>query len=80
MRSKVQMWGNSLALRIPKPFAVEAGLDRNTPVEISLKQGRLVISKAIRDEYSLTDLLNEVTSENIHREVDFGASVGDEVW
>ena len=80
MRSKVQMWGNSLALRIPKPFAVEAGLDRNTPVEISLKQGRLVISKAIRDEYSLTELLNEVTSENIHREVDFGASVGDEVW
>ena len=80
MRSKIQMWGNSLALRIPKPFAVEAGLGRNTPVEISLKQGRLVISKAIRDEYSLTELLNEVTSENIHREVDFGASVGNEVW
>ena len=80
MRSKVQMWGNSLALRIPKPFAVEAGLDRNTPVEISLKQGRLVISKAIRDEYSLTELLNGITSENIHREVDFGAPVGNEVW
>ena len=80
MRSKVQMWGNSLALRIPKPFAVEAGLDRNTPVEISLEQGSLVISKAMRDEYSLSELLNEVNSENMHREVDFGAPAGNEVW
>ena len=80
MRSKVQMWGNSLALRIPKPFAVEAGLDRDTPVEISLKQGRIVISKAIRNEYSLAELLNGITSENIHSEVDFGAPVGNEVW
>jgi len=80
MRSKVQMWGNSLALRIPKPFAVEAGLDRDTPVEISLKQGRIVISKAIRNEYFLSELLNGITSENIHSEVDFGAPVGNEVW
>jgi antitoxin MazE len=80
MRSKIQMWGNSLALRIPKPFAVEAGLDRDTAVEISLKQGKLVISKATQDEYSLTELLNAINSENIHREVDFGTSVGNEVW
>ena len=80
MRSKIQMWGNSLALRIPKPFAVEAGLDRDTAVEISLKQGKLVISKATQDEYSLTELLNAINSENIHREVDFSTSVGNEVW
>ena len=80
MRSKIQMWGNSLALRIPKPFAIEAGLDRDTAVEISLKQGKLVISKATQDEYSLTELLNAINSENIHREVDFGTSVGNEVW
>jgi antitoxin MazE len=80
MRSKIQMWGNSLALRIPKPFAIEAGLDRDTAVEISLKQGKLVISKATQDEYSLTELLNAINSENIHREVDFGTSAGNEVW
>jgi antitoxin MazE len=80
MRSKIQMWGNSLALRIPKPFAIEAGLDRDTAVEISLRQGKLVISKATQDEYSLTELLNAINSENIHREVDFGTSAGNEVW
>jgi antitoxin MazE len=80
MRSKIQMWGNSLALRIPKPFAIEAGLDRDTAVEISLKQGKLVISKATQDEYSLSELIDAINSENIHREVDFGTSVGNEVW
>jgi len=80
MRTKIQKWGNSLALRIPKPFAIEAGMDKDTPVEISLKQGKLVISKAIPDEYSLTELLSEVTSENIHREVAFGDSTGKEIW
>jgi antitoxin MazE len=80
MRSKVQMWGNSLALRIPKPFAVEAGLDKDTPVEISLNQGKLVISKTTPDEYSLAELISAVTPENMHDEVDFGRPVGNEVW
>jgi antitoxin MazE len=80
MRSKIQKWGNSLALRIPKPFAVEAGMDKDTPVEISLKQGKLVISRVIADEYSLTELLSGVTPENTHREVDFGDPTGKEIW
>jgi antitoxin MazE len=80
MRSKIQKWGNSLALRIPKPFAVEAGMDKDTLVEISLKQGKLVISRVIPDEYSLTELLSGVTSENTHREVDFGDPTGKEIW
>ncbi|MCK4450158.1 MAG: AbrB/MazE/SpoVT family DNA-binding domain-containing protein, partial [Anaerolineae bacterium] len=25
MRTRVKKWGNSLALRIPKPFAIEIG-------------------------------------------------------
>ena len=71
---------NSLSLRIPKLFAVEAGLDKDTPVEISLNQGKLVISKTTQDEYSLAELLGAITSENMHSEVDFGGPVGNEIW
>jgi antitoxin component of MazEF toxin-antitoxin module len=42
MRTRVQKWGNSLALRIPKPLATEIGLRRNSPVDVSLVDGRLV--------------------------------------
>jgi antitoxin MazE len=80
MKTRVQKWGNSLALRIPKSFADEVGLDSNSPVEISLMDGKLVVIPAERTRFSLRQLLAKVTDENIHREVDTGSPVGGEVW
>lgn len=80
MQSRVQKWGNSLALRIPKSFAIEIGLADNTPVEISLVEGKLVIAPLPVPSYSLAELLAQITPENIHREQDTGAATGDEVW
>ena len=36
MRIRIQKWGNSLALRIPKVFAAEARLEQDKFVEVSL--------------------------------------------
>ena len=44
MKTRVSRWGNSLALRIPRPLAIKAGLDENSPVELLLVEGKLVIS------------------------------------
>jgi antitoxin MazE len=80
MQSRVQKWGNSLALRIPKSFATEIGLAEETPVEISLVEGKLVIAPLPTSRYSLDDLLAGITSENLHHEQDSGAAEGNEVW
>ncbi len=80
MRTKVQKWGNSLALRIPKSFAAETLLEPDTEVDLSLVKGKLVITPIVESSYSLEQLLEGVTDENIHAEVDTGASVGNEVW
>jgi len=80
MKSKVQMWGNSLALRIPKPFAAEVGLEKNTPVDLSMVDGKLIITKSKTSYPKLEDLLSEITPENIHREIDVGGPVGNEAW
>jgi antitoxin MazE len=80
MQSRVQKWGNSLALRIPKSFATEIGLADDTPVEISLVEGKLVIAPLPVQSYSLEELLARITPENIHREQDTGAAEGNEVW
>ena len=80
MKTKVQKWGNSLALRIPKSFAAETLLEPDTEVDLSLVQGKLVITPIVESDYSLEELLEGVTEENIHAEVDTGASVGNEVW
>lgn len=80
MKTKLQLWGNSLALRIPKPFATEMRLKRNSPVELLLEKGRLVILPLTDPTPTLDDLLRDVTSENIHGEIDMGASLGNEAW
>ena len=80
MKTRVQKWGNSLALRIPKSFAVEAGLECDSPVEVSLIDGKLVIAPAIKPKLTLKQLLAQVTKDNLHREVDTGLAVGSEVW
>jgi len=80
MRTKVQKWGNSLALRIPKAFALDAQLENNSVVEVSLVEGQIVIKPISPQRWSLDQLLSGVTSDNIHREIDTGIAVGDEVW
>ena len=80
MKTRVQKWGNSLALRIPKSFAVEARLGEDTPVELSLVEGKLVIQPLARESLSLDELLRGVTEQNLHGEWDTGPAVGREVW
>jgi len=80
MRTRVQRWGNSLALRIPKPFAAEVGLEPGSPVEVSLVDGKLVVAPIVEPVPTLEDLLARVTEDNLHREVDTGPAVGHEVW
>lgn len=80
MESHVRRWGNSLALRIPKALAVEAGLSEGSGVEIELDGDRLIV-RALRTEgHSLADLLAGVTPQNRHSEIETGPSVGREVW
>lgn len=80
MRGHIQKWGNSLALRIPKAFAEEVGLAEETPVELSLVAGKLVIAPIEQPPYPLDDLLAGITDENLHGEVDFGPPAGNEDW
>jgi len=80
MRTRIQKWGNSLALRIPKSFANEVGLQKETSVEVSLAEGKLIITPITRPELNLNQLLARVTKENLHHAVDTGPAVGNEVW
>jgi antitoxin MazE len=79
MRTRVQKWGNSLAVRIPKPFAEGAGLQPSSEVEVSLEKGEVRLSP-VRPRWKLRTLLAGVTKKNLHAEVDSGQAVGREAW
>ncbi len=80
METRVHKWGNSLALRIPKPLAAQIGLQPNSQVELSLRGKELVIEPVSPSDLNLDDLLALVTRDNIHGEVDTGPPIGREVW
>jgi antitoxin MazE len=79
MQARVQKWGNSLAIRIPKPFALEVGLEQNSLVAVSVSEGKLLL-EPIKPSYKLEELLAKVTQDNLHHEVETGSVVGNEVW
>ncbi len=79
METTIKKWGNSLAIRIPKVIAEELNLKNNTKVELHSDNGSLVI-RSVEIQYTLDDLLNEVTDQNLHKETDTGKAVGREEW
>jgi len=80
MRAKIQKWGNSLAIRVPRPFADELGLRQDSDVDLVLKQKELLVKPVSSPRFSLDALLAEVTDANRHHEVETFGPVGDEAW
>ena len=80
MKTRIQKWGNSLAVRIPKAFAEDLGLDQGSTVDVALKDGCLVLKPTALPKYELGSLLSRVTEENLHGEYDFGGPTGNERW
>lgn len=80
MLTKVQKWGNSLGLRIPKTFAADARVEPGSVVDISLERGGLMVRPARPKKYALKDLLKGITKRNLHGEVPSGTAVGREAW
>ncbi len=80
MKTRVQRWGNSLAVRIPKSFAEEVGLRDDSPVDLRLSQGKLVLEPAGPPPPTLDELLRGVRKSNLHTEVDTGPAQGREAW
>ena len=78
--TKVQKWGNSLGLRIPRSFAADARVEPGSVVDISLVRGGLMVRLARPRRYRLEDLLKGVSRRNLHEEVDLGDPVGREAW
>jgi antitoxin MazE len=66
MKTRVQKWGNSLAVRIPKSFAEELDWEEGAPVEMALDESALVVRSDRERSWDLAALLDKVTDDNLH--------------
>ena len=80
MLTKIQKWGNSLAVRIPKAFAADAHLEDDSIVEIKMVKGQIIVTPVAAPTWTLEELLAGVDKKNLHQAVDTGPAVGNENW
>jgi antitoxin MazE len=83
MKANIAKWGNSLAVRLPRSLAADAGLHEGTSVDMRLDGQSLVITTS-RPRYQLAELLAQLKSmrrrKTRHQEVDWGPPQGEEQW
>lgn len=82
MLAKIQKWGNSQGLRLAKNLLAEAELDVGDEVDISVKDGIMILApaKRKRGRHNLKDLVARIPKNYQPSEVDRGAPVGKEEW
>jgi antitoxin MazE len=79
MKTKIQKWGNSLGVRLPKSITEQKDLREGHGVSVELRNGQIVIEK-IDDDISLELLLQGISKENVHGETDWSTPRGNEIW
>lgn len=80
MQTKVQKWGNSLALRIPKVLALDAHIKEGSLIDIAVSNGEIVAKPTRKAVFDLKELVRQITPKNVHGEVKTGEPVGRESW
>jgi antitoxin MazE len=80
LKTRIQKWGNSLGLRIPKSLAEDAEVEAGSQVDLTVKGGDLIVKPVRRPRIRLQSLLSKITKKNIHKELSAGDAVGKEVW
>ena len=80
MTVRVTKWGNSLAIRLPKPAAEAAQIGEGDPLDLIVSRPGAVELRARNRKPSLKELVAKITSENRHEETDWGGVMGREIW
>ena len=78
MEAIVRKWGNSLGIRIPNLIVRKLTLKDGSFVDINDK-GKVIIIKPVQ-KYKLSEMLNNINKQNIHKEIETGDPVGKEIW
>ena len=80
METTIQKWGNSLGVRLPKQLADKQSLKAGTKVLVTETKTGVSIEVVKNQTRTLAQMIKSITPANLHKEVDWGAPVGKEVW
>jgi antitoxin MazE len=82
MVTRIQKWGNSQGLRLPKQVLEDAHLSLGDDVDVTVRDGLIVIAPArrVRGKQNLKELVSRIPKDYKAEEMDWGKPVGREAW
>ncbi|MGH9510556.1 MAG: AbrB/MazE/SpoVT family DNA-binding domain-containing protein [Terriglobales bacterium] len=78
-KTQLVKWGNSQAVRLPKPILEQARIKEGDQLVISVEGEKIALEKA-SPATTLAFLVSKITPENRHDAQEWGKPVGKEVW
>ncbi|MEY3783885.1 MAG: hypothetical protein RLZZ230_207 [Candidatus Parcubacteria bacterium] len=79
MKTSIQKWGNSLAVRLPKNITEQKSIKEGSGVNVMIKDNQIVI-ELVQEEVSLKSMLSNISAANLHGESKWSSAQGNEVW
>lgn len=80
MNTKIQKWGNSLGIRLPKEIANNQALTAGSVVKVSTEDQKIIIEKVSNPRFTIESLVAGINKDNLHAETDWGEPRGKEIW
>ena len=80
MEIRLQKWGNSTGIRIPKTILKSLNLKNNDLIEIAQEEDRIIISKSNKNKISLKERFKNYHGEDLTQEFSWDDPLGREIW
>lgn len=79
MTTKIQKWGNSLGIRLPKALFESGQFSEGSVVSLNQKGSEIILKVVKPRNLPLKEILKGMTKSNFEPLVDWGPAVGKEI-
>ena len=80
MEVRLQKWGNSDGIRIPKTFLKTLDIKTNDFLTIEQVEERIIITKSKNRKISLKERFENYKGDNLAKDFKWDSKVGREIW
>lgn len=78
MEAKIQKWGNSSGIRLPKKMLESLNMHDGTPVDVISENNKIIITK--KKKKTIKELFENYDGDTKMKEYDWGEPEGREIW
>lgn len=80
MKIKLQKWGNSFGIRLPKNILNSMNIKENDILTLEMEDNKILITKSNKQKVSLRELFEKYNGEDLTKDFSWDESVGNEIW